>query len=231
MKTETFLSRITFQLRKLAALAGLLGIASLLAHAAGAQQHIHGGGGGGGGGGSLMAEQAVPVCLLSVGPYKINFAGYLPDSAAEDTFCGDVPGEGRIILVADAIERELRKMQVEFRILSDVKNLGKGATYEQLGTPAEIEAATVFLRPAQDYAQGTVNIESSLTKGHYIALITLHDPATNQTYRTLLPFTAGLTMSSHTATTLVGATALIGLLAGFAYFAFFRHQKAAKTAA
>lgn len=181
------------------------------------------------GGVSATADRG---CLMTIGPYKMNFTGYQPEAAKTETFCDDIPYTGASIVVLDEIDKVLRRMTLEFRILNDVKNLGITAQYHQLGSQEEIEAATLFLKPASTYPQGTVTVETNLDKGRYIGLVTLTDPLTSQKFYSVFPFSVGYGLiSSETWMIYIGGALLIAVLLGFGYVAFFHQHKPGKTAA
>ncbi len=131
------------------------------------------------------------VCRMKVGPYAMHFTGYQPERAVSQEFCEDIPYEGKAIIVLDEVDKKLREMPFEFRVLKDVKNLGVTAQLEQLGSKEDIESATIDLHEFKVYPQGTLNFELNFEKGHYIGLVTLKDDSANQEYHCVFPFSVG----------------------------------------
>lgn len=158
----------------------LIMLFSMLAHAAPAQAH----------GGVSMEDDK---CIMKIGALRAHFTGYQPEKRATQEFCEDFPETGRAIIVIDYVSRALRNQAVEFRVLNDTKKLEAGARYEDLGSPQEIEAATLVHVPPQVYPRGTLNFEHRFDEpGWYIGMIEATDPATGQVRRSVFPFRVGM---------------------------------------
>lgn len=133
------------------------------------------------------------VCVLRVGPYRAHFAGYQPEFRATQEFCEDIPELGKAIIVVDFIDPALRKHIVEFRVLRDAGALGMNARYEQLGSEADIEAATLHRAAPDRYPRGTLTFEQTFSEpGWYIGLFSATDPQTGQTLHSVFPFRVGV---------------------------------------
>lgn len=133
------------------------------------------------------------VCIMKIGGYRAHFSGYQPEFRATQEFCEDIPELGKAIIVLDFVDPALRKHVVEFRVLNDVRQLGKGARYEALGTPEEIQAATLFHLPPQAYPRGTLTFEQQFqTAAWYIGMLSATDPATGTTVHSVFPFQVGV---------------------------------------
>ena len=64
-------------------------------------------------------------CRLLVGPYTINFSGYQPQNNRSEQFCDDLPTVGESIIVLDFVDKKLRNMTVNFRVIkADAAALG-----------------------------------------------------------------------------------------------------------
>lgn len=142
------LSRLT--LRALTAVVALAGAVCLAAPPASAH-------------GRLGATEG--RCRLFIGPDVMNFTGYLPE-ASKNEFCEDIPSTGPMIMVLDAIQDELREMQVSIRIVKDVG--GEDAENENL------DAVTVAYSPPKKYPGGTINFEHDFKEGgYYVGIVTV----------------------------------------------------------
>ncbi|MGB5147684.1 MAG: hypothetical protein WBN86_11230 [Porticoccaceae bacterium] len=140
-------------------------------------------------GGVSMEED---VCMIKIGPYSAHFTGYLPQERASQEFCEDIPVVTKAIFVIDFISDELRVMDIDFRIVRDVKNIGRRATYEDLGGPEAVEKATVFYEKPKSYSSGTISIHYSFVEpGGYVGVIEAHHQATGLSYRSVFPFYVG----------------------------------------
>lgn len=131
------------------------------------------------------------VCVMKIGPYMVHFTGYQPERAVSKEFCEDIPYEGKAIIALDEVDKKLREMPFEFRVLKDVKKLGITAKLEQLGGQEEIEAATVSVHPFKVYPLGTLNFELDFAKGNYIGVASLKDAEANATHYSVFPFSVG----------------------------------------
>ncbi|MDM4771498.1 hypothetical protein [Solimonas sp. SE-A11] len=186
-------------------LCALVTMLSMLVHSASAQAH----------GGVSMEDDR---CIMKIGPLRAHFTGYQPEKRATQEFCEDIPETGRAIIVIDYVSPVLRNQTVEFRVLRDSKNLQARGRYEDLGSPREIEAATVVHVPAQVYPRGTLNFEHRFDEpGWYIGMIEVTDPATGQVLHSVFPFRVGMRSLWRYAPVfllLVGAAALAYWLTG-----------------
>jgi len=132
------------------------------------------------------------VCLIKIGPYTAHFTGYLPQERASQEFCEDIPVATKAIFVIDFISDELRVMDIDFRIVRDVKNIGPKAVYEDLGGPEAVEKATVFYEGPKSYRGGTISVRYPFVEnGGYVGIIEARHQATGLSYRSVFPFSVG----------------------------------------
>jgi hypothetical protein len=181
--------------------------------------------------GSALAHGGVSMeddtCVMKIADLRAHFTGYQPEKRATQEFCEDIPELGRAIFVVDFVSNALRGMEVEFRVLNDVKDLKSQGRYEDLGTREEIEAATVVRLPPQTYPRGTLTFEHGFDKsGWYIGMLSARDPATGKELHSVFPFMVGM---SH-AWNYAPAFLLVLGIAGFTYWMSGRNSSAKKTA-
>lgn len=133
------------------------------------------------------------MCMMRVGTYRAHFTGYQPESRATQEFCEDIPVVSKAIFVIDFIDDELRKMEVDFRVLKDVKAVGVKAVLADLGTKSEIEKNTVFYNEKKLYPRGTMSPSFEFVEqGQYIGLVTATNPETGREYTSVFPFSVGV---------------------------------------
>ncbi len=131
-------------------------------------------------------------CIMTIGPYRAHFSGYQPKLRASEEFCEDIPGVADAIIVLDFISQPLRAMQVDFRIVRDVNNIGVTATYEDLGSATDIDAATIVYRAAERYRNGNFDVTLNFdTAGSFIGVLTATDPESNAVWVSVFPFSVG----------------------------------------
>lgn len=140
-------------------------------------------------GGVSMEED---LCVIQIGRYKAHFTGYLPERRASQEFCEDIPSTGSAVFVIDFISDELREMELDFRIIRDVNDIGIKATYEDLGGEQAIEDATIFYAPTRQYPNGVMNVQYPfVAEGGYVGIINARHLATGLAYRSVFPFRVG----------------------------------------
>ena len=131
------------------------------------------------------------TCVMKVGPYKVHFAGYSPETKPSQEFCEDIPDKGKAVIAFDQVEKALRRMSMEMRIVRDDRRLGANARYEQLGDQKSIEASTITYKAPEVYPRGNITVEINLDKGNYIGIVTFLDPETQQQLVSVFPFAVG----------------------------------------
>ncbi len=107
-------------------------------------------------------ELAPDTCILHVGPYKMYFHSYLPDTYYDRQFCQELPATGNAVLVLDYVEQELRSLPVEVRIIRDN------------GSEDNLEAVTVTHLPAKVYPTGSIDVKYNFDKpGKFVGLVSI----------------------------------------------------------
>ena len=159
------------------------------------------------------------LCILKIGPYTMHFTGYQPEKAQSEEFCEDIPYEGKAIVVLDHVDKILRDMPTDFRVVRDVKNLGVTAQYEQLGTPEEIKEATIYYEDPKLYPRGTKQFELDFGKGSFIGIVKIQDERMGKEHVSVFPFSVGYgNFNTAVRWGLFGIVALL-LMGGIYYFA------------
>ncbi|MDE0284675.1 MAG: hypothetical protein OXI88_18175 [Gammaproteobacteria bacterium] len=131
-------------------------------------------------------------CILKAGPYIMHFTGFQPEQSQSEEFCEDIPNVGSAIIVLDYIDKPLRDMGVDFRIIEDVNNIGNTATIDDLGGAGDIEKNTVYYLPSQLRRTGSFNVEYNFTEpGRFIGMVTVDDIPNGQVYTSVFPFGVG----------------------------------------
>lgn len=142
-------------------------------------------------------------CKMKIGPDTMNFTGYQPMKSREQ-FCDDIPDVGPTIIVLDAVQDELRDMNLEIRILRDVGQANDNENLEQ---------NTETYVPPKKYKTGTLNFEYAFTqKGKFIGLVKAKSDDGSKEYVSRFPFSVGETAGREV--TVAAFFAMVGL-AGF----------------
>lgn len=107
-------------------------------------------------------ELASDTCVLHIGPYKMYFASYLPDTFYERKFCQELPGSGNAVLVLDYVEHELRSLPVEVRVIRDT------------GSEDNLEAITITHLPTKVYPTGSISVKHNFENpGKFVGLVSV----------------------------------------------------------
>lgn len=154
---------------------------------------------------TLMSHQSVSwahggvsvdqdVCIMQIGKLKAHFTGYQPEYRATQEFCEDIPVVGKSIFVIDFISDNLRSMELDFRVIEDVNEIGNKAVLSDLGGPEAIEKATVYYKEKAIYPRGTLNSEFEFkNKGRFIGIVTAHYSGDeNHVVTSVFPFQVGI---------------------------------------
>lgn len=149
------------------------------------------------GGLSLDEDQ----CKLTIGPYSMHFTGYQPEATGPIEFCEDIPRVGHTVVVLDAVNKELRTMPIEVRIVRDT------------GDESDLAAITVLHLPAARYPSGSLTFEHTFGRpGKFVGIVSVTAGDGNQIV-SRFPFSVGTGASGMNkylvaAALLVGATVL-----------------------
>ncbi len=163
-------------------------------------------------------ELAADTCVLHVGPYKMYFASYQPDTYYDKKFCQELPGTGNSVLVLDFVEQELRSMPVEVRVIRDT------------GSEDNLEAVTVTHFPAKVYPAGSIDVKYNFDKpGKFVGLVSVGE---KREHISRFPFSVGETgtMSHLTHYIMVIVPVLVGI-AVVVFFSFRDRRKPSQVTA
>lgn len=145
---------------------------------------------------TVLAHGGVAIeddrCVLKAGPYIMHFTGFQPKQSQSEEFCEDIPNVGSAIIVLDYIDKPLRDMAVDFRIIEDVDNIGNYATIDDLGSDSDIEQNTVYYLPSKLRRSGSFNVEYNFTEpGRFIGMVKVDDIPNGNEYTSVFPFGVG----------------------------------------
>jgi hypothetical protein len=117
----------------------------------------------------------------------MHFAGYQPNSQQKE-FCEDIPERGPTTVAIDYFSPELRRMEVELRVIRDPKDPSLESK--------NVDAITELYLPPQKRPTGTFNFHHDFVEGDYIGLLKLNDGAKEHISR--FPFAVGVAPRSTT---------------------------------
>lgn len=132
------------------------------------------------------------VCVLKIGFLKAHFTGYQPRWSGNEEFCEDIPVVGDSVFVIDYLHDFLREMRVDFRIINDVNRVGIFASWDDVQSIGDLDAATVFYLPPEVRYDGVLTAEHKfLESGNYIGVVTAHHPTQDKSYNAVFAFAVG----------------------------------------
>jgi hypothetical protein len=156
-------------------------------------------------------ELATDTCVLRVGPYKMYFNSYQPDTYYDRQFCQELPGIGNTVLVFDYVEQELRTLPVEVRIIRDA------------GSEENLEAITITHLPPKVYPTGSIDVKYNFDKpGKYVGLVTVGD---KQEHVSRFPFSIGISDTISHLTHYMMVIIPLALIAGVAAIFYFLRDR------
>ncbi len=137
--------------------------------------------------GGLSADADTCVLRFPGTSYKMHFTGYQPNSQQRE-FCEDIPERGTTIVAIDYFSPELRRMEVELRVIRDPE--------DPSAETKNMDAITELYLPPQKRPTGTFNFQHEFVEGNYIGFLKLNDGAKEHVSR--FPFAVGVAPRSST---------------------------------
>jgi hypothetical protein len=132
------------------------------------------------------------MCLIKIGFLEAHFTGYQPLTNATEEFCEDIPKVGSSVFVIDYLHDFLKEMQVDFRIVRDVNEIGVFANWDDIKNIVDIDSVTVYHLPPQKRPGGTLTAKYEFKEGGgYIGVVTAIHPEKEKTYRSVFYFQVG----------------------------------------
>lgn len=132
------------------------------------------------------------LCIMKIGKMRAHFTGYQPKVRASQEFCEDIPELGEAIIVLDFLNPALRKMNVEFLILKDIK--GKAANTAFSDIEMQLENSDDFLveKKAATYPAGSISVSLTIDEaGWYVGVVSAENPETQEKVVSVFPFSVG----------------------------------------
>ncbi len=131
-------------------------------------------------------------CVIDIGLFRAHFTIYQPQTRASEEFCEDVPDLGETIFVMDYLHESLRRMPVDFRIITDVNDRRQYANWEDVQEIDDLDAATVFYQGPRVEPQGSMTARARIGEpGWYIGIVTTEHPTLDRRYKAVFGFHVG----------------------------------------
>ena len=114
--------------------------------------------------GGLTRRPTLPSSVFREPLTRCTSPGYQPNSQQKE-FCEDIPERGRTIVALDYFSPELRRIEVELRVIRNSGNSSAEAN--------NVDAITEIYLPPQKRPTGTFNFEHNFEEGNYVGLLKL----------------------------------------------------------
>lgn len=143
------------------------------------------------GGGVMLRND---VCIITIGFYEAHFTAYQPQTRGNEEFCKDLPDIGETLFVLDYLHASMKEVPIDFRIISDVTELGKFVQLRDVEAIEDLDAHTVFYQRPMVRRDASLRIEHSfIGSGEFIGIVTAGHPTEETIYTAVFPFRVGKT--------------------------------------
>ena len=133
------------------------------------------------------------LCIIRIGFYRAHFKIYQPDSRGHREYCEDLPDRGSSVFIMEYEHDGLAAIPIEFRIIENTTGQGRFTNQAMVEAIDDIEAVTVFHRPAGVQRDVFTAIHEFVEDGEYVGIVTVPRPDGDGSYRAVFPFEVGYT--------------------------------------
>ncbi len=134
------------------------------------------------------------LCIIQIDFFRAHFTIYQPQTRANKEYCEDIPDVTGTVFVLDYLHKSLKEMPLDFRIIRDIKDLGRFAKWEDIAQSEYLERQTVFYQPPVKRPNAVFTVEYTFEEpGNYIGIVTTKHPTKDKIYRAVFPFEVGST--------------------------------------
>jgi hypothetical protein len=146
--------------------------------------------------GRLLAHGSVSAeddrCLINIEFMQAHFTVFQPEARGSDEFCENIPEVTRSVFVMEYLHTLLNEMEIDFRIIRDVNNLGRYADWEDVEAMEDIEEVTVFYQRPRIEEGGFYRASHDFQeRGTYIGIVTADHPTEDRQYNAVFYFRVG----------------------------------------
>lgn len=133
------------------------------------------------------------ICVIKVNFLRAHFKIYQPRVTGHEQFCEDLPAATESVFVMEFLHDALQTMPIDFRIVRDVTGKGRFARMEDIEEIDDLDAATVFYRPAQLEPDVYSVVHTFENEGDFIGIVSATNADTGEVYAAVFPFEVGFT--------------------------------------
>ena len=132
------------------------------------------------------------LCVINVNFMQAHFTVFQPEASGSEEFCENVPDVSQTIFVMEYLHDLLAEMSIDFRIVRDINNVGKFASWEDIEAIDDLEAATVYYQQPSIEDGGFYRASYEFEEpGTYIGVVTADHPVEDRQYNAVFYFRVG----------------------------------------
>ena len=132
------------------------------------------------------------LCVINVGFLQAHFTVFQPQTREDEEYCEDIPDVTDAVFVMEYLHGLLNEMYVDFRIVRDVNDVGRFASWEDIEAIENLEAATVYYQSPRIEPGGYYRAGYQFnTRGTYIGVVTAEHPTEDRNYNAVFYFRVG----------------------------------------
>lgn len=132
------------------------------------------------------------MCVVNINFLTAHFTVFQPETRETDEFCEDIPDVGRSVFVMEYLHDLLEEMEIDFRIIRDINDVGKYATWSDVLDIVDLDAATVYYEEPRVEQGGFYTASYTFEeKGTYIGVVNAAHPTEDRHYNAVFYFQVG----------------------------------------
>ena len=132
------------------------------------------------------------LCVIKVNFMQAHFTVFQPETRQNTEYCEDIPDVTRSVFVMEYLHDLLKEMAIDFRIVRDINNAGRFASWKDIEAIDDLEAATVFYQQPSIEEGGFYRTSYEFQdKGTYIGVVTAVHPDEERNYNAVFYFQVG----------------------------------------
>ncbi|MCG8415351.1 MAG: hypothetical protein MI746_14125 [Pseudomonadales bacterium] len=132
------------------------------------------------------------LCVININFMQAHFTVFQPQTSQTEEFCEDIPEVTSSVFVMEYLHDLLTEMSIDFRIVKDVNEVGRYASWEDIEAIEDLDAATVYYQPAAIEEGGFYRASYTFEeKGTYIGVVTAEHPSEDRNYNAVFYFRVG----------------------------------------
>lgn len=133
------------------------------------------------------------ICVIKVNYLRAHFKIYQPRVSGHEQYCEDLPVAAESVFVMEFMHDALQTMPIDFRIIRDVTGKGRFARMEDIERIDDLDAATVFYRPAELEPDVYSIVYTFEGEGDFVGIVSARNTDTGEVYAAVFPFEVGFT--------------------------------------